>query len=438
MNGRMFLIIGAAVALSNVIACGTPSVKHVDTKESIRIEAHQDPKPIQFRKVVVKLDRGHHIGQVAGGWACVKHGDLTWRSGRVSWADSDLNEIFREELEKYGYEVVGDPDALFEDPSAWRAELLVAGLVTDLKANLCYPNLAFGSKSAKGNGYIKVEWQVYSRLDRSVVYESVTEGDYVAESSSLSAEDDVIFNAFSEAVHNLLADRRFYELVTATYDVDETPGSQFDPITLACSFDSEGDIRSAMPHVRSGTVTVYAGDGHGSGFVVDPSGYVITNAHVVGGAKFVTVRFTTGREILGEVVRTHKRRDVALVKLEEGNLPALAIRLRDVGIGEEVYAVGSPLDDDYSTTVSRGIVSAYRDIDGLKYIQSDVNVQPGSSGGPLLDDSGNVIGIATMGRRGMMGEMTGLNFFVPIGDACQWLAVHLDGSEPEPLTMRGR
>lgn len=105
----------------------------------------------------------------------------------------------------------------------------------------------------------------------------------------------------------------------------------------------------------------------------------------------------------------------------------MPIRDDELEIGSEVYAIGSPLDDEFSTTVSRGIISAYRNLDGLPYIQSDVNVQPGSSGGPLIDGSGNVIGVASMVRRGVVGEIAGLNFFIPAHDALHWINVSQSG-----------
>ena len=94
-------------------------------------------------------------------------------------------------------------------------------------------------------------------------------------------------------------------------------------------------------------------------------------------------------------------------------------------IGSDVYSIGSPLEEEYSSTVSKGIISGFRNRDGMSYIQSDVNLLPGNSGGPILDETGSVIGIA-VGSRFYQGVMpVGINFLIPINDACSHLGIDL-------------
>jgi S1-C subfamily serine protease len=122
------------------------------------------------------------------------------------------------------------------------------------------------------------------------------------------------------------------------------------------------------------------------------------------------------------VIAADGRRDVAVVKVTPPGLPGLPLRAVRPEIGAEVYAVGSPLLEELSGTVSRGIVSAYRSFDGLDYIQSDVTTVEGSSGGPLLDDHGNVVGI-TVAAFTEAEVPAGINLFIPIGDALRALSV---------------
>mgnify|MGYP001331907664 FL=1 len=82
------------------------------------------------------------------------------------------------------------------------------------------------------------------------------------------------------------------------------------------------------------------------------------------------------------------------------------------------------IGDSSSTTISKGIISAYRDHDGLKLIQSDVNIQQGNSGGPLLDQKGNMVGVTVSGIQ-ISGISTGLNFFIPVQDALRFLNIQL-------------
>jgi S1-C subfamily serine protease len=187
-------------------------------------------------------------------------------------------------------------------------------------------------------------------------------------------------------------------------------------------------VGEASTDLRRAVATVVVEGGHGSGFFVGGAGHLITNAHVVEGLHFVTVRLVTGRELVGEVLRRDPERDVALVRVEEA-VPGLPVRGPEPNVGEEVYAVGAPLEKALHTTVSRGIVSAYRtDPKGQRLIQGDVNVLPGNSGGPLVDDRGNVVGLTVSGRL-LDGVPSGINFFIPIHDALDRLHVTLAASE---------
>jgi len=167
---------------------------------------------------------------------------------------------------------------------------------------------------------------------------------------------------------------------------------------------------------------VFAADGSGSGFLVSKDGYVLTNQHVVGGAKYVKLKWANGEETLGEVVRSDRRRDVALIKADAKGRAPLALRSDAPQLGDPVFAVGTPLDDKLQNTLTKGIVSANRVYEGQPFIQSDVAVTHGNSGGPLLDEKGRVLGLTVSGRA-PDGAPVGLNFFIPIDDALRALAL---------------
>ncbi|MBC7514647.1 MAG: DegQ family serine endoprotease [Herminiimonas sp.] len=157
--------------------------------------------------------------------------------------------------------------------------------------------------------------------------------------------------------------------------------------------------------------------GVGSGFIMSADGYVLTNAHVVDGADEVYVTLTDKREFKAKIIGADKRSDVALVKIEGSNLPRLAIGdSNKIRVGEWVIAIGSPFGLD--NTVTAGIVSAKaRDTgDYLPLIQTDVAVNPGNSGGPLINMRGEVIGINSQIYSRSGGYM-GISFAVPIDEA---------------------
>lgn len=156
--------------------------------------------------------------------------------------------------------------------------------------------------------------------------------------------------------------------------------------------------------------------GVGSGFIISGDGYVLTNAHVVEGADEVTVTLTDRREFKAKVLGADRRSDVALLKLDATGLPYL--RTGDsskIRVGEWVLAIGSPFGLD--NTVTAGIISAKSRDTGeyLPLIQSDVAVNPGNSGGPLINMRGEVIGINSQIAT-LSGAYNGISFAVPIDE----------------------
>jgi serine protease Do len=157
--------------------------------------------------------------------------------------------------------------------------------------------------------------------------------------------------------------------------------------------------------------------GVGSGFILTPDGFVMTNAHVVEGASEVMVTLTDKREFKAKLIGADKRTDVAVVKIEATGLPAVKIGdISKLRVGEWVMAIGSPFG--LENTVTAGIVSAkQRDTgDYLPFIQTDVAINPGNSGGPLINMRGEVVGINSQ-IYSRSGGFMGISFSIPIDEA---------------------
>ncbi|WP_233864387.1 DegQ family serine endoprotease [Paraburkholderia adhaesiva] len=157
----------------------------------------------------------------------------------------------------------------------------------------------------------------------------------------------------------------------------------------------------------------------GSGFVLSADGYILTNAHVVDGANVVTVKLTDKREFKAKVVGADKQSDVAVLKIDAKDLPTVKIGdPRQSKVGQWVVAIGSPYGFD--NTVTSGIISAKSrtlpDENYTPFIQTDVPVNPGNSGGPLFNMQGEVIGINSM-IYSRTGGFQGLSFAIPIDEA---------------------
>ena len=165
-------------------------------------------------------------------------------------------------------------------------------------------------------------------------------------------------------------------------------------------------------------------EGIGSGFIINEDGYILTNYHVIEGAKEVSVTLSDNTTVSAKVVNYDANQDVAMLKITDENVkvPAVA-ELGDSNAlqqGEEVIAIGTPLSADLSQTVTNGIVSALnRNVETesgvvLNLIQTNASINPGNSGGPLVNTKGQVVGINTMK---MSGENTeGIGFAIPIND----------------------
>ncbi|SHG47119.1 DegQ family serine endoprotease [Massilia sp. CF038] len=156
--------------------------------------------------------------------------------------------------------------------------------------------------------------------------------------------------------------------------------------------------------------------GAGSGFIISPDGVILTNAHVVRDAKEVTVKLNDRREFRARVLGSDNKTDVAVLKIDAKNLPVVPVgRSSDLKVGEWVLAIGSPFG--LESTVTAGVVSAkgrsLPDETQVPFIQTDVAVNPGNSGGPLFNTKGEVIGINSQ-IYSQTGGYMGLSFAIPI------------------------
>jgi serine protease Do len=164
--------------------------------------------------------------------------------------------------------------------------------------------------------------------------------------------------------------------------------------------------------------------GMGSGFIISADGYIVTNYHVVANAEHVTVKLNDRREFPAKVIGSDKQSDVALLKIDTQGLPAVHTGDSDaLKVGQWVFAIGAPFG--LERTATQGIVSALgRSLPSDSYvpfIQTDVAVNPGNSGGPLFDTSGNVVGINSQIFSRSGGYM-GLSFAIPINTAMNVVA----------------
>ena len=206
--------------------------------------------------------------------------------------------------------------------------------------------------------------------------------------------------------------------------------------SAAPAFDSEEQqniavYKKALASVVNITSTQVAFDffygsvpqqGMGSGLILDKQGLILTNNHVIDNAQRVEVTLSDKHKYKATVLTVDKNHDLALLKIDAPNLvPATLSDSRNLAVGQRVYAIGNPFG--LSGTMTRGIISAIRSIRGPQgnpiedAIQTDASVNPGNSGGPLLNSRGEVIGITTMIASNGADQSSGIGFAIPINTA---------------------
>lgn len=334
--------------------------------------------------------------------------------------------LAQQSLKSYGYPLASQAQASafdtdVKDPPRFR----VGGVLKELKMRLCA-----GRSGQEGWAYAKFDWMLYDDKAKSVVLQRVTEGVY----ASKDKIPDLTSRAFAISFENFLASGELLTAMTAAPPVETTQAAAT-PASAASSAAGSAPLRSLVlaggtvapggaqknqARLRAAVVTLEAVGGMGSGFYIDREGYLLTNFHVVQGAKFVKVKLQNGDKLVAEVVKVSEPDDIALLKSAPVELDPLAVRPDALDVGEDVFAIGTPLGV-LDSTMTRGILSADRKIQGRHLLQSDAAVTFGSSGGPLLDSAGRVIGITRSG----FGGSGGFNVFVPVQDALTVLSVSL-------------
>src|SRR5579859_749711 len=188
--------------------------------------------------------------------------------------------------------------------------------------------------------------------------------------------------------------------------------------------------RRVIPSVVNITSTAVAFDffygpvpqqGQGSGFIIDADGHILTNYHVIAGARQVEVTLSNKKKYPAQVIGSDRQKDLAILQINAKNLtPATLGDSKSLEVGQKVYAIGNPFG--LSGTMTRGIISSIRSVRGPEgngideAIQTDAAINPGNSGGPLLNWHGDVIGINTM-IASSVGQSAGIGFAIPINTA---------------------
>ncbi|HEY9696053.1 MAG TPA: trypsin-like peptidase domain-containing protein [Trichocoleus sp.] len=409
--------------------------------EGLTNSAHPLSQPISFktnfgstsqdsRIEVVSLRSGVLPGVVVGGHYDGLLKILQERYTAVGEMNEQLEDAARslmeEELIEAGYDVVrSSANSLFADQLVDEIEpgrFLLGGTMTQVKLN-SYSTL-FHDQTQDERA---IRWELFDRATAKVVYRQETIGKAEAEGVDNPA---ATYEAIRSSFRSLLADAGFRSVMNepTLAALPQTKPIHFEIAALASSdipLSTEQIVTRSIPSI----VQIRTSDGRGSGFVIDSSGLIVTNRHVVGSAYAVKADLYDGSTHPARVIKRDAALDVALLQIEGSpmELPGLPIcHTSAVKVGEGVVAIGNPLA--LSNSVTQGVVSGIRKNGVHHLIQTDAAVNPGNSGGPLLNQRGAVIGIVTekITSRGV----EGLGFALPISESLEHLNIKVNSPHP--------
>lgn len=429
--------------LFGCLGCGAPSMKHLVPQFDPLRAGSDHQEPISFKGVIMDIQEGQRIGAHYAGLLKTKKYDRIWDAS--TGYGSDEFRVRASELMRFlGYNVLGGRPSLFEEDEGPKATCQIGATIIDIKLNT-FDKLAGNYQEA----VVHVDWQLYNALKREVIYVASTKGYARTESMAL----DGVFPAFENALENLLAEPVFRDHLknkqrhrpqqaslnfagdTVAADQTEVLPTAKAPDTSAQSIPdgptakeppadpSRLTITLAPPRTLSlpdhleeaieSTVMVRVGSTLGAGVVISPDGYVITAAHVVRSVEDAELVFKRGLALTAEVVARDDQQDLALLKLPGRGYSCLSMAEQgSIVPGISVFGVGTPYSEDFAFSVTQGVISGHRMLEGLVYLQTDAALSPGYSGGPLLNNDGQIVAIISW--KIVRTDTEGIAFCVPV------------------------
>ncbi len=422
-NGFAVSLFAAFTLSTSALAADAPPPPSIQQATARSVQGLDIKSTISVDRIKISLLQGDEAGyQSAGGWICGPRKPWTVSEVFLKNFGAYVTGIVNLELKRLGYPLAGKgKTTAFDTDIAAAPDFRVGGILSEIQQETCW-----SGNQAEGWYYVKIDWALFSEKTQKVVYQASTSGLIVSKQKVAELPKLAVISS----LNNFIAAPEFVEALKAAPSAS-APEAAANTGAAATTTTSAGDgTRQTLKGVaapaggalknqnqlRNAVVTLEASGGSGSGFFIDKTGYLLTNAHVVTGAKFARLKLQNGDKLVAEVIKINGQTDVALLKASMGDVEALALRTATPDVGSDVFAIGSPLGV-LNHSMTRGVLSADRVMQGRRVLQSDAAVTFGSSGGPLLDVDGRVIGIT----RGGIESGKGFNFFIPIEDALKAL-----------------
>ncbi|MBP6640593.1 MAG: trypsin-like peptidase domain-containing protein [Bacteroidia bacterium] len=380
---------------------------------------------IEFDKLLAEFPSGKEVG-------VVKRGGI---SKPLTW--DGFSRLGSDPIDVKTYDVLGtsgfntpmkESHQLFSNENHTKKvpRFLLGAKVTKLWIDMSQ-STSYYSQEVLSDVKITLEWQVFDRSTNQVVLKGTSNG---VEKKKYNASEDegVLVDAYGDALYSFIAQGKLFELIKNAGTANVVAAEQGDSPTATATtiptiklqkFENSPEM---VQYSTQSCVTISTDAGHGSGALISEDGYVLTAAHVVDGVNRLAVIFSNGVELEAKVVAIDNQYDIALLKTPGSKYKALPLgQGLTAGLGEEVITIGTPGDIELGQSISKGILSGKRKQDDIVYLQTDVAVSPGNSGGPLMNSKGQIIGVI---QRKLLGQgIEGVGFALPIETALKRLNI---------------
>lgn len=395
------------------------------TADVVALPAGTPAKAVQLTKLLFSIPEGTGIGPLKAGANCARRMTIPWSVNAVEGSEASFEAAFGHELKAAGFSVVERASDMFNSEDAAPDYELGANIV-QVAADFCTPDIdQRDARTIKGSVLMMVEWQLFDRRDRKIVARYTSRAGIESPITRPWGMNGMLVYGFGQNVRALIASGVLQPILVgaptqaADADAARAPAKGLAPIIVKAPV---ATAVKRLPDAIGATVLILTANGLGSGGLISADGYFLTNYHVVGTEKYVKIRWSDGVEGAGEVIRRDRGRDVALIKGDGRGRSPFRLRAGRPPVGTTIFAIGTPLDASLQNSVTKGIISATRIQDGYALYQSDVSVQHGNSGGPVIDENSQLVALVVAGLE-KDGMARGINFLIPAAEAYDFLGV---------------
>lgn len=392
----------------------------IDLKYAYEVYDFENAPILTFDKLVINIKNGTVIGKKS--YLDGRIENTKWE-GSIKVGDEYFGNKFIETSTNMGYRtIISESSELFSDKIKKETRLprySIGVEVKDYKVNHIEEKVKVKSfPKIKVRTEMAFLWSVYDNKVGSVVF---TYENAKSINNRERRYQDYEYHSivYELAMIDFLQNQDFVELiekgdnyVAEGYTI--STAAKREPLTLTNpELPQFGKLSEMIKHANQACVTVITDGGHGSGVLISSEGLLLSSYHVVEGVNKIDIKFSSGLTLPAEVLDFDKKRDVVLLKVHGSGYIALPLEEDNAfSLGEDVITIGSPADIKLGQSVSRGIMSGEREINDNIFWQVDMSVSPGNSGGPLLNEKGQIIGLISSKIVGA--GIEGIGFAIPI------------------------